>query len=1164
MKVNDYSQERFISLTLGDDHSCGLTASGGAYCWGADELGQLGDGSPRMDKNTPVPVYTQLLGTGRFIKLSAGSAHTCGISDSGLAFCWGSNSDGQIGDDSAGVDRLYPVAVKMDNFAGERFIDISAGGKHSCGVLATGRALCWGDNGFDQLGDDDYRRDQPTPVAVKLDELPPEDNLVGISAGSNHSCALSAAGRIYCWGYDNEGQLGDNPVNSRQSRPVLVDMRMLAAGDTFKQVHSGAYYTCGLTVQGEAFCWGADNTGMLGDNDILMGKPTPAAVDVPMIPPRFAHAEVRPLEPSRIRVTLSRDMAEGPWGIGTGFMVTGVSGIVVDSVQRDRQRNILVLNLGKSVGPEDTLLLSYNHGLVNSIHGLPLENFSPMPVLNRLPGQLRQLAIGRYHGCGLTAMGHALCWGDNQQGQTGSGRLGGMEWAPVAVGRDALLVDEYFLSLAAGGQHNCGLSSLGKAYCWGANASGQLGLGTSVDRSLLPAAVAAGALSPGERFTELSAGGLHTCGRTSYGRVYCWGDNYRGQLGDGQRPNDQNTPSAVEMGARSTGERFVKVTAGNEHTCGLSGKGDAYCWGYDEHGQLGNGAGVNGADTPVLVLQGDRQPGEHFIFLRAGSNHTCGLSDRGKAYCWGYDNDGQLGNGATVTEDQHEPSAVEVSALSPGERFLSLTGGDKHTCGVTSSGRAFCWGKNSSAELGSGQASTVDEDAPRPVDMSALGDDLFISLNAGEHFTCGLTVRGHAYCWGGGGAGQLGVGVWDAVFRGPVMMDLSQMPGDRFVNLAAAPDHTCGHTSSGMAFCWGRDNASQLGDGVHPNDNRAVPVAVAMGTRGEERFVGLATGLCHSCALTASGEGYCWGRGSSGQLGDGTDWNTQIKPTKVDRAPLAGDRFKRIVVGNDFSCGLSAAGLAFCWGSDTQGKLGNGASTANELVPSAVDASNLGGEGFVTLVAGSHHACGLTASGTAYCWGRDDYGQCGDGDGLTSHASPVAVDTAGLAEGDTFILLTAGAYHSCGLTAHGRAYCWGEDYNGQLGNDGTKVRKWSPVEVDLNALPVGDRFIDLEAGASHSGGITGQGKAYCWGDNFTGQCGTGLFGNTYPTPSAMELSALQDARFRHLSFGGSHSCALSASGVAYCWGDDDFGQLGNGPTLEDRHTPTEVQVDGLW
>jgi|GEM_PF-1558839 len=336
---------------------------------------------------------------------------------------------------------------------------------------------------------------------------------------------------------------------------------------------------------------------------------------------------------------------------------------------------------------------------------------------------------------------------------------------------------------------------------------------------------------------NLSAYGQHTCGLKDEGAAYCWGYNGVGSVGDGttiSRP----TPVAVAGGLT-----FASLAAGGlfYHACGLTTGGPAYCWGSNANGQLGDGSTTNSA-TPVAV-----SGGLTFASLTGGYQHTCGLTSGGAAYCWGDNVNGQLGDGSTTRRTTPVPVSGELT-------FARLTaGGGSHVCGLTTSGAAYCWGNNSSGELGDG--STTSRTTP----VAVSGGLTFVSMTAGYFHTCALTSGGAVYCWGNNGSGQLG----DGTLTGRTA-PVAVAGGMTFASLAVGGYHTCSLTSGGAAYCWGFNLFHQMGDGSAIN--RATPVAVS----GDLAFTSLTAGGWHTCGPAAGGAVYCWGYNANGELGDGS------------------------------------------------------------------------------------------------------------------------------------------------------------------------------------------------------------------------------------------------------------------------------------------------------
>ena len=318
-------------------------------------------------------------------------------------------------------------------------------------------------------------------------------------------------------------------------------------------------------------------------------------------------------------------------------------------------------------------------------------------------------------------------------------------------------------------------------------------------------------------------------------------------------------------------------------------------------------------------------------------------------------------------------------------------------------------------------------------------------------------------------------------------------------------------------------------------------------------FESLAVGAFHSCAITTAGAAYCWGNNVYGQVGDGMPTGSPrttpvpvsggLTFSAVSAAP--GERFD---VGGH-TCGITSEGAGYCWGMNAFGQLGQGGSTGPESCSGEQPCATVpqpvaGGLTLAWLSAGAWHTCGLTTADAAYCWGFQLVGELGTG--VAGNSS-----TPGAVAGDlTFAGASAGQYHSCGLTDAGAGYCWGLNHYGELGIGSTQDQS-APAAV------VGDLvFTSLYAGPYHSCGITAEAAAYCWGDNGQGELGDGT---TTPQPSPVAVAG--DIAFASISLGSYHTCGVSDAGAAYCWGYNGRGELGDGTTAN-QLTPIPV-IGGL-
>lgn len=337
----------------------------------------------------------------------------------------------------------------------------------------------------------------------------------------------------------------------------------------------------------------------------------------------------------------------------------------------------------------------------------------------------RVSSTGLAHACAATTTGALKCWGGN-----GSGQLGDGTTANRTMPTDVVGLTSGVLAVAVADHHTCALITSGGVKCWGANDSGQLGDGTTESRTT-PADVSG--LSAG--VTAIAAGGQHTCALTTSGGVKCWGANGRGQLGDGTT-GSRTTP--VDVTGSATG--IASISTGGAHTCAVTSGGGARCWGGNSNGELGDGSQQ---DRATVVAVSGLASGVAAVV--AGANHSCALTTGGGVKCWGANSSGQLGDGTTGSHS----TPVSVLGLSSG---VVGVGAANHTCALMTGGSVKCWGDNSVGQLGDG--TTTSRTTPVEVAGFASG----AGLSAGANFTCASTVGGGVKCWGSGDVGQLGNG----------------------------------------------------------------------------------------------------------------------------------------------------------------------------------------------------------------------------------------------------------------------------------------------------------------------------------------------------------------------------------------------------------------------
>ncbi len=387
--------------------------------------------------------------------------------------------------------------------------------------------------------------------------------------------------------------------------------------------------------------------------------------------------------------------------------------------------------------------------------------------------------------------------------------------------------------------------------------------------------------------------------------------------------------------------RVVSVAVGGSFACalvedpslGIPDAGDVYCWGANDQGQLGDGTTIN-RDVPTMVQAPD---GVHFggsgfnddprrraaELLVAGNGHVCVVTTGDDTYCWGDNDEGQLGNGTRI--DSVDPVAVQSSA----SVYESLSAGSEYNCAVTVNGAGECWGDNDNGELG--RSNTVDGLTPASVNVAGT----WLMIRAGDDHTCGINGTTLTHCWGDGSDGSIGNGFAPAIQSTPAVVlgpgGFGPPIGLQWIGVG--DEVSCGvESGSEQLYCWGRNNVGQVGDGT-VGTNRLVPTMVATTDRFESVFDASADASATACAIMESttpraGPAYCWGGNAFGQVGDGTLVH-RLTPTALATSEL----FIHISQSAGMACGITADYELMCWGDDALGRLGNGPGKVDQLTP---------------------------------------------------------------------------------------------------------------------------------------------------------------------------------------------------------------------------------------
>ena len=808
-----------------------------------------------------------------------------------------------------------------------------------------------------------------------------------------------------------------------------------------------------------------------------------------------------------------------------------------------------------------------------------ISNFS----VNALAIRIVKVSNGSYHSFGLTSDGRIYAWGRNTSGELGIGTTLARSNVPIAVKTTGTPMDGKVVKQVEGGgryegSHSIALASDGTVYTWGLNQYGQLGNNTTINSRSPVAVQAAGTPMEGKTIVQIAAGADHSLALDSGGALYAWGSNAYGQLGNGTTTNS-SVPVAVKIaGTPLAGKTIVQIAAGANHNIVLTSDGAVYTWGWNYHGQLGNNTKTNSNTIVAVQTIGTPIAGKKIVKIAAGQGHSLALTDDGMVYTWGRNDTGQLGNNATT--DAMLPVAVTVTGTPMSNKtIVEIASGARHSLAIDSSGKVYAWGHNGSGQLGNN--STVN--ALTPVAVQAPADKNIIQVSGSGWLgasSSALTSNGAVYSWGRGFDGQLGDGTNnDSSVPVITTINLVDTPSTP-THVMAKPGDTTAIISWQAPIVSGGQNITGYVlqyQAVGASSWTTVNVAAAATSHTITGLTNDQTYRVRLAAKTTAG---------TGDFSNVVLVTPHAKPTITNVSPaigpvaggqnvtITGTNFmpkgKKIVQtanGNGYSLALSADGTVYTWGRNEYGQLGNGVTATNSPVPVAVKTAGTPMEGktIVQISAKVWYALALASDGTVYSWGFNSWGQLGNGtSGTANNASaPVAVKTAGTPmEGKTIVQVAAGATHSLALATDGTIYAWGKNEYGQLGNDST-TNSPVPVAVKTAGTPMdGKTIIQIHAGYEHSLALASDGTVYAWGRNNSGQLGKNDATDTHIPAAVQTLGTPMAGKvIVQLAAGNSQSMALASDGTVYTWGWNQYGQLGNGTTTNSR-IPVAVVTTG--
>ncbi|MDH5545272.1 MAG: Ig-like domain-containing protein [Gammaproteobacteria bacterium] len=740
-----------------------------------------------------------------------------------------------------------------------------------------------------------------------------------------------------------------------------------------------------------------------------------------------------------------------------------------------------------------------------------------------------KISSGSGHACAIRSDRTLWCWGRNFQGQLGDNSNTNVT-SPVQEDSKSS-----WLGVSVSSNHTCAIRNDHTLWCWGDNSYGQIGLNPEgVFESLVPVQVGAS-----ENWEIVSTGSKHSCAINSDSELHCWGDNFNGQLGDTSNSPHYTPASVMEMDASESVIPmigWIDVSAGLNHTCAIRLNRSLYCWGSNNNNQLGISNGGLYFE-PQLVDQSS------WSSVVVGSDTSCGTKTNHQLLCWGANSNGQSGTGDMIT-----PVLTPTQEISLGSDWAYVsTSNNLQTCANKLDGSAWCWGRI--YVEGAGNAT---QPILTPTQEPTLSSN-WREIAVGYNFGCANNTLDDVYCWGENYSGQIGVGVSEAGAAAPIEIANSIAPlsmASTSKSYTYYSTHTC-VVATGRLWCWGANGFGQV---VSTADEVSIIDKPTERMPSKTDWVKVSNGSLHTCAIDSNGFVWCWGANYSGQLGIGTT-GVEYSPVMIESDIV----FNSVSAGNNHTCALSNNGLLYCWGGNTSGQLGFLTDQgADSLIPGEVSAGE--GLAWTSVEAGLYHTCAIKSDDTLWCWGDNDSQQINDGytgvdsTPLYQYETPVIIETV---SGDNIASkwqsVSPGEHHTCAIDNLNRLWCWGRNYNGELGFDPLSE---TPQPYLFSST---ETWASISAGADTSCGIQSNNTLWCWGSGDFGQIGNNTASYRQTEPAQEYLGR---ADWESVDVGGDSVCAMTQTGSLYCWGGNDDSQLGN-TTIFPRPQKVKFDFPGL-
>jgi alpha-tubulin suppressor-like RCC1 family protein len=1164
------------AVSCGNEHTCLLLKNGAAYLCGNNTSNQLGT-TQTVASNTAWPIL--LSNVQQVTKVACGAYHTVAACYNGDVYTFGANDTAQMGMGNTSNYSLPQRAIVGSNTVSSSngiggYYQLGAGQGHTvvatCFAPSNYPTYVWGDNTSGQLG-------MGSNVAYTTPTKLVGYQAVQVGCGQDHTVLLLADTNAFVgFGANSDGQMGDAQMVTNRYFPNVIT----PTGTVYqKQLFTGgagqAQHVAYVDADGTLYCGGCNDVGQLG----LEYKGTPSNANF------YSGVPLSPLSTFDQRVT---QVALGynntaaidvngklwTWGysghnLGLGNMVNTSTPIMVNGTPNSSitgstvvthfaggANNALAIDsTGVAHGCGNISYIGNNGGsssIFVSLSGVAGSSLSYVSCVGGACGYLHTLVVD--------STGHVHAWGDATYGQCGNGAING---GSIAL-PFKLTTLPAITAVAAGYTHSVALDTMGKVYTWGYAPNGQLGTnivsstGTPVSPSSFGSLV-------GKPAVAIAAGMYHTLALDSSGHVHAWGYNANGQLGNGST-TQTNIPIAVSTYGTLNGSTVVAIAATADTSYALDTLGRIHVWGLNLYGQYGDGGGAAStwSKVPILLTGSQRtSAAAQRILSRGYGNHKLlqDVQQQGTTYLQaaGSNAYGQLGDGTTLTR--------YAGAFASGYAFpspvVATANGLYHSAAVLANGGVYCWGRNSAFECGQGATTNVGV----PSLVGSLSAYSAVEVACGTGVTLVVTTNGTVVAFGTNLTGLLGngsaLGTNTSVSGAVVVTGLTNVQ-----TLVAGEGHACAIDASGALWAWGDNSKGQFGLGAAGVTSSAlVPVLVPSAALGGYRAVEVSCGVSHTAVLTSAPALMTAGLNSLGQLGTATNAGTTTAnpvfvavafPASLSGAVCA-TYPASVACGPNHTVALLANGTIRTFGANDWGQLGlptgSAGWSATPIKPTGLRnryVTNVNASAATTYVEAvlPRELTSLNAAGTTT---------------ISVYAKVRSYGRYEMASGEDVVATGADSATTIIATKAGAVHAWGSNNTGQFGN-GNGASTSSPIPVAISSfgsLSTISAIVAVAVGVSHTIAVDSVGKVHAWGSGLEGQLGKGTtVGSMTPAIVSTYGSLASGVTVAAVACGAAHTVALDTTGKVHAWGNNNYGQLGNGTTTA-AYVPTAITYGSI-